>query len=143
MEQILGTPRDAEPRNCGVGIKVPPKARPQLCSFHAYSCWLRHDPINIAGASVILKCIAENGHAYTDEKPSPERIEVTRQLMLARGYQLDYEEGEDGAPEYYNPPPALKEHVRRMLEAEDYKMGNEIRPFISAPLHGPMGESIG
>jgi hypothetical protein len=143
MEQVLNTSRDDKHRNCGIGVKVVPKAKPQVCSYHAYSCWLRHNPVSIAKAAALLKFIGENGHAYTDEKPTPELIEVARQLMLARGYQLEYEEGELGAPDHYSPSPELKEQVRRKLLEEDYDLRDEVARCIPAPLHGPMGESIG
>jgi hypothetical protein len=97
----------------------------------------------IAKAAVLLKFISENGHADCDDLPSAECLEVARQLMLANGYQLEYDEGDEGAPAYYNPPLDLKEHVQRMLLVEDYALRYVVGRCISTPLHGPMGESIG
>ena len=143
MERILTTPRDDKHQNCGIGVKVAPKSKPQVCSYHCYSCWLRHDPASIAKAAVILKFIEENGHAYCDDLPSAECLEVARQMMLAKGYQLEYDEGDEGAPAYYNPPLDLKEHVRRMLLTEDYELRDVVGRCIGTPLHGPMGEPLG
>jgi hypothetical protein len=99
--------------------------------------------MTVAKASIILKAAGKYDYEHMDDRPSSERLEVARQLMLARGYQLEHDEGELGAPDHYSPSPELKGYVRRMLEAENYDLRDEVRQCTPAPLHGPMGESIG
>ena len=99
--------------------------------------------MTIAKASIILKAAEEYDYEHMDDRPSPERLEVARQLMLARGYQLEFDEGEEGSPDYYSPPLDLVEDVLWKLVEEDYDLRDEVARCIPAPLHGPMGESIG
>jgi hypothetical protein len=88
---------------------------------------MRDDPVTVAKASIIFKGAVERDYAAMDAEPSPERIEVARQMLLFNGDELEYELNEEGSPPCYNPPLELVEEVRQRLLAEKYELREEIR----------------
>ena len=116
LELAMGAdlPSDG-PRNCGRGLKLPKGVHPQCCSIHNTTCWMRHDPLIWAQATMLLENIEKRLPEPDVSNPPPALIEVCRQMMLAKGYELEYEPGEEGAPDYYSPPPELVEEVHQQV----------------------------